>query len=290
MNTERFLLRGYPNLYTSTGVEAFIGSGRWFTQSLRSNAWSSIALGQVERNHQFAQINWLLSTTQNETETLPSLIDNLAIEAGLLGSKFILANAAKDEPLFEILRRAGYCVYGWERYWKIEPLKLSGSQISKTYWRAAKSIDQHEILKFQHKHLSAAARSVLPLANEVLPDFIWKEDGVIKAYASICSFGGKHVIHVLFPHNTSELEEALAELVCGQDNTTWYMAQTNYLDWADDTLSEFAVPITPRREQLVKHFAIMEKTPISLLNHAGDSGHPDPIAPFIHSSNGHDNL
>jgi hypothetical protein len=285
-------MRGYPNLYASTGVEAFIGSGSWFTQSLRANSWSACALGQVERRHQYARINWLLSTGQNDTDTLPFLIDNLGIEAGLLGSKFMLASAAKEDVLFELLRRAGYCVYGWQKHWKLDPEKLIKQQTSRKYWKPTHSIDQHEITKFQHKQLSAAARTVMTLADKTLPDFLWKENGVIKAYASIHSFGSKRVIHILAAHNTGdELEKLLAELVKdGNNNATWYFSQSNYLDWADENLSAVAAPITPRKEQMVKHFSIMEKTPITLLNHAADSGHPDPIAPFVHSSNGQDNL
>ncbi len=169
------------NLYATVGVEILASSGRWFTQSLRKNAWKPSAFGQVELNHQRARINWLLTCDEADPSALPQLIDNLAVEAGLHGAKFLLASSTQQDGLFEILRQAGYCRYGWERYWKVKPTAIPLADQREILWQDAMPVDIYEIEKFQHKHLSPAVRSVMPLAGENLPDLILREKGSLQA-------------------------------------------------------------------------------------------------------------
>lgn len=256
------------------------------------NTRKAIAFGQAEYNHRRARINWLLVTEKADQGALARLIDNLAMEAGLRGSEFMLASTSSDNDLFKILRRAGYCVYGWERFWKIDFSKLNNQTNANIHWTEPLPIDQYEIVKFQQKYLSHAARSVTPLANEISPDFVWKDEGDIKGCVSIKSFGNRSVIHAIFSSDMADPEGAINNLLALQLGpvSTWYFAQTNNLVWLENTLVKIATPVTDRRELLVKYFAIMEKSAIGLLNHASERGHPDPVAPFIHTSKSQDNL
>lgn len=286
MNTELYLIRGLPNLFATVGIESLIGGGSWFTQSLRTKAWKSNAFGQVEHNHQRSRINWLLSTEESDSSTLHSLIDNLAFEAGLHGAKFMLASTAVNTPLFETLRRAGYCVYGWEKFWKVNPTIPAVPADFNNHWQRPSAIDIHELIKFQHKQLSPAARAVTPLANEILPDYIWVEGDSIKAYAFIKSFGNKGIIFPVFASTIEKPLPVLTGILSAQQEyiNIWYISQITSHDWLDPVLEQIAQPVTPRLELLVKYFAIMEKLPVGVLNHAAESRHPDPIAPFMNTS------
>ena len=286
------LLRGTPNVYTTVGAETLVGAGSWFTQSLRTSSFNPIAFGQVSQQHQRAKINWLLSLSEDQQDTLPLLIDNLAIEAGLHGAKYLLTSCAGDDFLFEIFRRCGYAVCGWERFWIVDPARKPILNADRNGWQRSSPLDTHAIMEFQRKYLPPIIRSISPLANEALPDLVLKESGQIKGYAFIRVFGSKCIIYPVFapiPEKGLDLFNSLFFLL--PDNISIrYIAQTTCHDWLDTILCDFAAPLTNRLELLVKHFAIMEKSPVGILNHATENSHPDPVAPFVHSSKTQDNL
>ena len=114
-------MRGFQNILTTVGIESTVGSREWFSQALALNNLQLYAFGQVRFENQGARLNWLLPLGFAEKDPLPELLDNLAMEAGLRGAKFMLASTRVDVCLFETLRRAGYCLYGWQSIWDISP-------------------------------------------------------------------------------------------------------------------------------------------------------------------------
>ena len=148
----------------------FVGGGNWFTQSIRSSPFTPLAFGQVEYAQQRATINWMLPCYDGEYSALLNLVENLAFEAGLRGNLFLLASAILDSEEFTLLRRQGFCTYGWEKYWRVDTTLLPTTPLRSTHWRRTNASDQHDILQFQRHHLAPALRAVMPLANEFLPD------------------------------------------------------------------------------------------------------------------------
>ncbi len=153
LNPEQLLLHGSANLFARVGLETLVGGGSWFTQSLRAGALRSCAYGQVEKNHQRARINLLLVLDQSNDSCYLRMIDNLSFEAGLHGAKFLLASVEKDSAVFPLLRRAGFCFYGWERFWRMKPLPLKLVAEKTGIWEKPSAGDVHEYHKFRNKQL-----------------------------------------------------------------------------------------------------------------------------------------
>ena len=286
------LLRGLPNVLTSVGIETLVGATRWFTQSLRVSSFKPIAFGQVGQHHQRAKINWMLPLDESQPSSLLSLIDNLAIEAGLHGAKYILASCAKEHPLYILFRQCGYAPCGWERFWSIKPSRKMDKPLKENHWQRATSLDTIAIMEFQRKNLPPAIRSITPLANEVLPDFVLKYRGQVYGFAFIELFGNKGIIHpTIAPHPEigQDLFEGLFFLLPDSISSLYIVQTTSNNGWGD-IFDQIAEPVSARQELLVKYFAIREKSPVGLLNHASENGHPDPVAPFIHSGKTQDNL
>jgi hypothetical protein len=286
LNPELYLLRGFPSLVASIGIETLFGGGNWFTQCLRPRALKPAAFGQVELDHQRAKINWLMACDELDETSLINLVDNLTIEAGLHDAKFLLASIENHSEIFDILHRMGFCIYGWEQYWQLTCTNTPSTIKQNYHWERTSSLDRHEINKFQRKFLSPTVRAITLLANEVLPDFVLKEDGIIRAYAHMEIFGNRGIISSLFDTCIYNPASILSDLINKQTHNgfLWYIAQTSGQDWMDSSLAEIANPILPRMELLVKYFAIMEKLPVGILNRAGENSQPDPVAPFIHSN------
>jgi hypothetical protein len=212
------------------------------------------------------------------------LIDNLAFEAGLHGAKSVSASVEQDSELFGAFRRSGFCPCGWERFWRVNTLRPSA--LSKSSWEKPCTQDFLEFNKFRNKHIPPAVRAISILDKQRLPDYLYRSDHAIAAYADIRIFGNKAIIFPVMDESLQNpggallsMAEALPELV-----TTCYIAQTTGHGWLEKTLFEIAAPATDRKEQLIKYFTVMEKTPLGVLNHASESSHPDPVAPYVHSS------
>lgn len=280
------LLHGSANLFARVGLETLVGSGSWFTQSLRAGTLRSCAYGQVEKNHQRAQINWLLVLDQSNDSSYLRMIDNLSFEAGLHGAKFLLAGVEKDSALFPLLRRAGFCVYGWERFWRMKPLPLKLSAQKMGVWEKPSAGDVHEYHKFRNKQLPPAMRAIASADGRSLPDYVLWIDHAIAGYADVKIFGKKAV---LYPVLTNDLEDPkicllslavrLPELI--QDR---YILQTGAQEGLEGALENIAEAAADRHEQMVKYFSVVEKAPLGVLNHSSENSHPDPVAPYVHSS------
>ena len=279
-------------MLASVGIETLVGANHWFTQSLRLNSFTPIAFGQVSQHNQRAKINWMLPLDESQPAILLSLIDNLAIEAGLHGAKYLLASCAKEHALYGLFRQCGYAPCGWERFWSINPSRKMDKPVSENPWQKAASIDTLAIMEFQRKNLPPAIRSITPLANEVLPDFVLKRGGQIQGFASLKLSGSKSVIYpTIAPH--LEIGQDLFEglfILLPDILSSWYIVQTTSNNGLDDIFYQIAEPASAKQELLVKYFAIMEKSPVGYLNHASENGHPDPVAPFMHSGKPQDNL
>jgi hypothetical protein len=273
-------------VFTTVSIETLVGGGNWFTQSIRSKPFTPLAFGQVEYALQRATINWMLTCRDGESTALFNLVENLAFEAGLRGSLFLLAGAVLDSEEFTLLRRQGFCTYGWEQYWQIDASLLPALPFSNIHWRRTTAIDQHDILQFQRHYLAPALRAVIPLADEVLPDHILLIDGTIQGIATLNFSSSRAAMNILLDPRILNPQTYLQELIALQadHHTVWYIQQLTGQDWMETHLHDLARPVLARRELLVKYFAIREKLPLGILNHSPEKSHPDPVAPYAHSS------
>ncbi len=278
------MLHGLPNVFTTVSIETLVGGGNWFTQSVRSRNFSPLAFGQVEYTSSRARLNWLLPCAMEASDALADLVENLAFETGLRGSLFLLAGAQLDSQEFILLRRQGFCTYGWEKYWRVDPERLPTALPNGTHWRRTRPGDQHDILKFQRHFYAPAMRAVLPLADEVMPDYTLYIDGLLQGIASIRYSSNRAVMRLLLDPRISNPEEPIEELLAieAAGHSDWFIQELSGQDWLEDHLQSLALPASARRELLVKYFAVREKLPFGILNHSSENGHPDPVAPYAH--------
>jgi hypothetical protein len=284
-------LRGFQNVLTTVGIESTFGSREWFSQALALNNLRLYAFGQVRFENQGARLNWLLPLGFTEKDPLPELLDNLAMEAGLRGAKFILASSRVDVCLFETLRRSGYCLYGWQSIWDISR-RLGKSIAQQVVWIKPDSRDALELTRIQRKLLSPATQSVSTLALQALPDFALKIDGVIKGYARVNCYNNKVLIAPVLMHTIQDIVAVLSDLVIKFFSSAdkVYLLQTAESGWLTTDLEKMGAQATPREELLVKHFAAMQKLPAVGLNHNAVGHQTDTVTPMMPSSGRKDNI
>ena len=284
-------MRGFQNILATVGIEALVGSSEWFSQALALNNLQLYAFGQVKIENQGARLNWLLPLGFTEKDPLPELLDNLAMEAGLRGAKFMLASTRVDNCLFETLRRAGYCLYGWQSIWELskDPGKSKKPQ---TAWFKPESKDALELAKLQRRLLSPATQSVTAFAAQVLPDFALKVDGILNGYAKVNCFNNKVLIAPLLMNTVEDVVTILSSLIkeffSAADKV--YLLQTADSGWLTADLEKIGARVTPREELLVKHFTARQKLPAAELNHNAVGHRTDTVTPIMPSAGRKDNI
>ena len=269
-----------------------VGSREWFSQGLAPNNIQVSALGQVGLENQGARLNWLLPLGFTESDPLPELLDNLAMEAGLRGAKFITASARVDGRLFETLRHAGYCLYNWQSIWAFPCNHQNSIPSQLISWVKPASADAVELTLLQRKLLAPATQSVTAFATQALPDFALKIDGALQGYARVNCFNNKVLIAPVLMKTTENLESILSFLVDEyfRSAAEIYLLQTADSGWLTGDLEEIANCITPREELLVKHFAARQKLPAVELNHNTSGHRVDTVTPMLPSAGGKDNI
>lgn len=284
-------MRGFQNLMTTVSIEALVGSNEWFSQGLALNNIQLYAFGQVRFEYQGARLNWLLPLGVTEKDPLPELLDNLAMEAGLRGAKYMLASTRVDDCLFQTLRRAGYCLYSWQSIWDISRTFIKTKELQAA-WFKPDSLDALELTRLQRRLLSPATQSVTAFASQILPDFTLRIDGVLKGYARVNCFNNKVLIAPVFVNDLQDIESILAVLVkeffSSADKI--YLFQTADTGWLTADLENFGTRLTPREELLVKHFAAMQKLPAAELNHNANGHRADTVTPMMPSVGHKDNI
>jgi len=273
------------------GIESTFGSREWLSQALALNNLQLYAFGQVRFENQGARLNWLLPLGFTEKDPLPELLDNLAMEAGLRGAKFMLASARVDNCLFETLRRGGYCLNGWQSVWDISRI-LGKPKMRQSVWFKPASSDALELTRIQRKLLSPATQSVSALALQSLPDFGLKIDGLVKGFARVSGFNNKVLVAPVFMNTVEDPGAVLADLVNAFFSSAdkVYLLQTADTGWLTADLEKLGALAAPREELLVKHFAAMQKLPAAELNH-GKVGHQtDTVTPMMPTARRKDNI
>lgn len=285
-------MQGFQQIITSVGIESIVGSSAWFSQALAANALQVYALGQVKLENQGAHINWLLPVSLSESDPLPTLLDNLALEAGLHGAKFITAAVHVDDCLFETLRNAGYCLCGWQCFWRLskdlrQPYNLDG-----VLWSKPDSLDAVEITLLQQKLLSPAARSISACTANVLPDFVLRINGDLKGYARITWVNNRVMIAPIFVNGTSSLNTILAALISEFFTSAdeFFLLQSSDIGWLTNDLEKFASRMFPREELLVKHLTAMQIIPKGEIVHNTNGQRANPATPMMPSFKNKDNI
>ena len=280
-------MRNPQDLFARVGIETVVGAGSWFTQSIRSGNFKPRAFGQVEQSG--TRMQGSTGCYRATRATITSCHGSSTIcpfEAGLHGAKFLTAAMDLDSALFQTFRKAGFCVFGWERFWKLDmPASLHFSEFA-GLWEKPVSLDAHEIHKFRMKHLPPAVRSISASDLQDLPDYIIVEDHSIAAYADVKLFSNKAILFPVLDECLKDRQAVLLALAATLPEyvSTAYVAQTGSLGWLEGALADIACPATERKEQLVKYFSVAEKAPLGLLNHSREGSHPDPVSPYVHSS------
>lgn len=225
----------------------------------------SALLGQVTylMGNRSARISFLAPECDQSNQSVASLLDGLAWQAGQMGAFSLLAEVEEQSPAFECLRRAGFSVYAWQRVWRLS-LPVEAGQTHG--WQNATSLDEQAVRNLYQMLVPPLVQSAEPISGRRLNGLVFREKGEMMAYAD-CVFGtrGIYVIPLFHPDIADGLAllrglmPALAPLL----RRPVFLAVRSYQAWLENLLADLPAEASPRQALLVKHLTSAARVPLN---------------------------
>ena len=283
LNKALYLIRGNPIKLGSLLSSLAPGSVD-FTAILNPPAGSHSWFSQVHHipGDRSAHLTFLVPDQIQENDDLLTFIDFLCFQAGEMGALNLLADIEEYNPLFELLRRTGFCVFSWESIWQLPG--LTGSAPSEASWIKPSAQDEINIRSLYQTLIPPLVQNAEPFTNGNTPRLVYKVNNEIQAYVeSYSGPAGIYLVPVIHP-SVENIDALLRDLVSHfqGDGRAVYLQVRSYQAWLTDMLHEFGAQPSPRFALLVKHLAVTQLSPIKETQRVRAEGRQaEPTAPIV---------
>ena len=203
-----------------------------------------------------AHFSFLAPDPVQESDDLSTLIDFLCFQAGEMGALNVLADIEESHFLFEVLRRAGFCVFSWESIWRTPDRVEIDCEHSN--WYKPSPTDENSIRSLFQTLVPPLVQNAEPFMNGGTPRLVYRTNGDIQAYVeSISGISGIYLVPVIHP-SVEDIQSLLLDLI-GQFQGLGrpvYLQVRSYQAWLSDALQQVRAEPSPRFALMVKHLAV----------------------------------
>jgi len=234
-----------------------------------------------------ARLSFMAPDNASQAAGLPALFEGLANQAGEWGAFNLLAEVEELAPIFENLRRSGFCVYAWQRIWQLPPLG-SGEGRPPNHWKPASPADEFAIRSLYQSLVPPLVQSAEPLSPRTPQGLVYHQEGEVLAYAE--GVGGPRGIYLqpvihpaaeCVPNLLDDLPYALPIHFFGRPV---YFAIRSYQAWLESAMEEMHARVTPRQALFVKHLMSAQRVPVTNKRLGVLEQHQvEPTAPMINN-------
>jgi len=263
LDTAKMLTRGNP-----VGAWAMLDNLRLefgsYSKVVRQGAGQPTVIGQMRYTpgERGARLSFVTPDHGLETPGLLTLLESLAWEAGSQGACSLLAEIDEDSPAFEVLRRAGFSVYAWQRVWKLnEPL---GSSSAASVWEEANDLDELPIRSLYQALVPPLVQGADPLGARALSGLVYEQAGELLAYIE-ATYGPRGIyLQPLIHPAVEDVLKLVRSFLSGLSfnlGRPVYLSVRSYQAWLENALSELDAEIGPRQALMVKHLVTQQRSP-----------------------------
>jgi len=220
---------------------------------------------------------------QNAEDYLP-LIDFLCFQAGEMGALNVIAEIEEAHPLFETLRRAGFCVFSWEAIWRLPDERSAGG--SSAQWCAPAAADLNSVRNLYQTLVPPLVQNAEPFVNGNTPRLLFKQKDDTLAYVeSISGSAGTYLVPLIHP-SVEDIGPLLSGLIphFKENGKQLYVQVRSYQAWLSETLTELKAQPSPRFALMVKHLTVGQRNnlkPVQITR--PDQRQADPAAPMLNN-------
>jgi hypothetical protein len=235
-----------------------------YTKVLRQNGNLPTLIGQMHYTpgERAARLSFVTPDHGLDSPGLAALLESLAWEAGERGACSLLAEVEESSPAFEVLRRVGFSVYGWQRVWKINE---QVSSISTPYvWEAANDLDAVPIRALYQALVPPLVQGADPMVERALTRLVYEQTGELLAYIEP-TYGPRGIyLQPLIHPAVDDVLRLVRSFLGGLSfhlGRPVYLSIRSYQAWLENALSELDVDVSERQALLVKHLVVQQRSP-----------------------------
>lgn len=255
LDTARTLTRGNP--LGAVGLFAYVNPVRHIHSAIINGEGDPVLGGIIHsRNEPFAKLLYIAPSSQLDHPDLPTLIENLAAQAGSWGAFHVLAEVDERSDAFIALRRAGFSVYAWQRMWDVSDITEVDWEIP---WTRVKSVHMPAVQSLYHQIVPPLLQPIEPQPKTALG---WLCNEGLRCYVSATQGVYGIVLSPLIHPEATEVSEKLASLISNMPerrNRPVYVCVRSYQAWLEPVLADLGAQGGDRQAVMVKHLAHLVK-------------------------------
>lgn len=220
----------------------------------------------------------------NQVDELPAMIEFLGYHACEDNAFNLLAELEDAHPLYEILRRSGFAVYGLESLWRLLPSSNYEGEASSASWSPAVPTDEVAMRSLYQNLTPPVEQSAELYLSNQSTRLVHRADEEITAWVEYRTGPlGIYLIPVIHPsiHDPKELLMALSERFTRFGKPV-YLQVRSHQSWLQPSLGELGAQSTGQYTLLVKHLAIAQKSVVTNGQRSRvERAHAKPTVPII---------
>jgi len=256
--------RGNP--FSARGLLEHINSGREsFTAACSTEDELQTLIGQVYRTPgaKYARLAFLMPAEDCQSAAVYPLVEGLSGEAARWGAFQLLAEVKEDEPAFSCLRRAGFCVYGWQRVWKLPQGDQWDTEEPVEKWRQTTDEDGIAVRGLYNALVPPLVQRAEPVQAGQLNGFSYFQEGELLGFVE-GRIGPVGIYLQPLLHPAAEKETELIRTLPGlfqsrAGRLPVYLVVRSYQAWLEKALIEMGAGVSARQALLVKYLTVAQR-------------------------------
>lgn len=236
-----------------------------YTNISPSENGSPPLFGQVnfQQGERSARVAFITPETDAVLQALPAVLEDLARQSGEWGAYHLLAEMDENSPAFEAFRRAGFCVFAWQRIWKLPAVRVE--KLPEADWAPARLDQESSIRSLFQSLVPPLVLSAEPMSALTFQGLACQQQDEVTAYTDV-EFGlqGIYLKPIFHPDavDVDGLISALTTVLPNHSGRPIYMAVRSYQSWLETGLAQLGAEAAPRQALLVKHLIARQRSPI----------------------------
>jgi hypothetical protein len=210
-----------------------------------------------------SNLSFITPTRGLTSPDLSGLLDHLSSQAGEWGTFHLLAEVDEHSHCFDVLRKAGFSVYAWQRIWRYQAgsanMPLTPEGVS---WQPATERDTITVRSLCQSLVPAFVQPVENLFDKKVDGLICRETCGVMGYADVIHGREGSWVQPYIHPEAQYVPAVLGELlrqVEQRGSRSIYLCVRSYQAWIESALEELPVLASPRQALLVRHLAIVQK-------------------------------
>lgn len=276
-------------------------TGIFTYQSQEDNSSHTVLIGQVihASGSPSAHLSFLTPEAALDSPALPALLERLTKEVGHRGAYHMLADVEEDDPVFELLRNAGFAIFARQRIWKLNgkqlirnalpddpPKESSDQEAVLTPWKTGTSRDLIGVRSLYCNLVPGLIQQIEPSPIGRPQGLVYREGSDVMAYIEMKS--GPHgiwmqpFIHPDMDNVPGRLVNLLQNLVFRRSRPV-YLCVRSYQSWLESAVEDLGADAGPCQVVMVKRLALPLKAARRYALPALERGQPEISAPVTQS-------